>query len=171
MSGKTRAIGCMDAFKQAMRGVAGTVAIVTASEDGQPVGMAATSFCSVSMEPPSLLVCVNKAASMLQAMRQSRRLCLNILQSDNHAVCSYFGGQYAQEERFKFHAWSATAEGLPFLKDAQAVVVGTIVEEIPHGTHTVFIANVEDVYSDHPSPDPLLYVNGGYAKAVCLTAA
>ena len=158
-------------FRSVMRGVAGTVAIVTASQEGAPVGMAATAFCSVSMDPPSLLVCVNRTASVLPAIRGTGRICLSILQSDNHDVCSFFGGKYSQEERFKFHAWEATDSGVPFLPEAQAVIECTVADELCHGTHCVFIADVVRVQCEtRKDADPLIYVDGRYAKAVNIAA-
>lgn len=162
---------CAAEFKRAMRGVAGTVAIVTACDGGAPVGMAATSFCSVSMEPPSLLVCVNQNASVLRGIRESGGFCINILHSEKHSVCSYFGGKYTQEERFKFHAWSRTEEGLPYLADAQAVLVCSVAGEVRHGTHLVFLGNVAEVREPHPVGDPLIYLNGHYARAVDLCSS
>ena len=158
-------------FRSVMRGVAGTVAIVTALQEGAPVGMAATAFCSVSMDPPSLLVCVNRTASVLPAIRATGRVCLSILQSDNHEVCSFFGGKYSQEERFKFHDWKATDSGLPFLQQAQAVIECAVAEELCHGTHCVFIADVIRVQCEpRDNADPLIYVDGRYAKAVSIAA-
>lgn len=162
--------GRTETFKQVMRGVAGTVAIVTAAEDGKPVGMAATSFCSVSMDPPSLLICVNQSASMLRAIRESGKLCVNILRTEARSVCSRFGGSHSQGERFAAHSWKETASGLPFLEDAQAVIACEVAREVVHGTHVVFIANVEEIVGERPSPDPLLYVDGRYARAVPLAA-
>lgn len=151
-------------FKQVMRGVASTVAIVTAAQDGCPVGMAATSFCSVSMNPPAILVCVNEAASVFSPIQASQQLCINILSSRSQEVCSSFGGRYSQEERFRHHDWRWTPEGLPLLADAQAVLVCKVVREVHHGTHWVFLADVCAIHQASDSIDPLVYVNGAYAE-------
>ena len=148
-------------FKSAMRRLAATVNIVTTVADGKPVGMAATAVTSLSMRPPSLLVCVNADASIHSAILKSRRFCVNILSSAQAGICDYFGGRYSQDERFSTTRWDLSDDGLPYLSEAQSAVFCELADQIEHGTHTVFIGNVQSVRLAG-EVSPLVFADGRY---------
>ena len=150
-------------FKAAMRRLAATVNIVTATVDGKPVGMAATAVTSLSTQPPSILVCVNGEASIHAAILHTGRFCVNILGADNETVCEYFGGKYSQEERFAATHWEVSDEGLPFLSDAQSALFCELAGQFDHGTHTVFVGNAKSIRIAG-DVNPLLYANGRYCS-------
>src|SRR5688500_16714155 len=79
-----------DSFRQAMRRVASTVNVISICVDGQPLGITATAVSSLSMEPPSLLVCINRAAFVHAKMEDSTHFGVNVLHRDQEALANMF---------------------------------------------------------------------------------
>jgi len=148
-------------LKGAMRRLASGVAIVTALGDGAPVGMAATSITSLTMEPPAVLVCVNRTASIHAHLSADCPISINLLSRDQKDVSAAFGGAVARELRFGVGAWTNDGHGLPILTGAQANLSCTVDQLIPYGTHSIVIARVEAVrLSDTVAP--LIFQDGAY---------
>lgn len=148
-------------LKGAMRRLASGVAIVTALGDGAPVGMAATSITSLTMEPPAVLVCVNRTASIHAHLSAGCPISINLLSRDQKDVSAAFGGAVARELRFGVGAWTNDGHGLPILTGAQASLSCTVDQLIPYGTHSIVIARVEAVrLSDTVAP--LIFQDGAY---------
>jgi flavin reductase len=152
-------------FRAAMRRFATTVSIVTCAHGGSRFGMSATAITSLSAEPPSLLVCVNKSAATHRVMSRGGRFCVNVLRSVHSGLSQAFSGKLKGEERFRLGNWDQTDDGLPFLKDAQANLFCEIVRVVDHETHTIFIARVYCARAQE-NVDPLLYQDGKYAVAL-----
>jgi flavin reductase len=152
-----------DTFREAMRRFAATVSIVSCACDGSRYGMSATAITSLSVDPPSLLVCVNKSAATHRVLRRGGRFCVNVLRSFHWDLSQAFSGKVKGEDRFHLGNWSSE-NGLPFLSDAQANLFCEIARVMDYETHTIFIGRVyaarvqEDV-------DPLIYQDGKYAIA------
>lgn len=151
-----------DVFKTALRRLAASVAVITTGRDSDAVGMTATAVTSVSMDPPSLLVCVNRAASLHAAVARAGRFRVTWLRADQGDVARSFGGGRAQAERFASADWTITADGGPSLADALATCVCALEEAVDFGTHTVFIGRV--VSAEAGEGRPLLYCDGGYGE-------
>lgn len=149
-------------FKSAMRRMAATVTIISTGSSGQRFGMTATAVTSVSMDPPSLLVCVNRSASIHDPIREAGRFCVNLLSASHQAHCSAFSGKEKGEDRFRFGAWHSHGE-LPYLSDAQANIFCDVDVETPYGSHTVFIGRVTDCMV-RGTPEPLMFVDGRFAE-------
>ena len=109
-------------FREAMRRVASTVTIITAADGEHHHGMTVTAVSPVSMEPPSLLVCLNNNTRLHGIMGQAPRFCVNILHADQADLSRAFSGAVPGEERFKTGAWKRGEGGLGYLLDAQANV-------------------------------------------------
>jgi flavin reductase len=157
-----------ESFREAMRRFATTVSIITCTHGGSRFGMSATAVTSLSVDPPSLLVCVNKSAATHRVMSGGGRFCVNVLRSVHSGLSQAFSGKLKGEERFRFGNWSQIEDGLPFLNDAQANLFCEIVRVVDYETHTIFIARV---YSARVQKDvePLLYQDGKYAIAQPVT--
>jgi flavin reductase len=153
-----------DAFRDAMRRFAATVSIISCASDGCRYGMSATAITSLSVDPPSLLVCVNKSAATHRVLSRGGRFCVNVLRSCQTGLSQAFSGKLKGEDRFRLGDWRETADGLPFLSDAQASLFCEIARVVDHGTHTIFIAHVYSVRAQRDI-DPLLYQDGKYAVA------
>ncbi len=149
---------------QSMRRLASSVSVVTAIDDGEKYAMAATSVTSLSMNPPSLLVCVNKTTGMHQALDNGGDFAINVLSNDQQEVSAACGGKLTGEERFTVGNWTETSAGLPYLKDAQSVVVLEQDGRYEYGSHTIFIGKVKEIKNSE-KVNPLLYVDGRYTTA------
>jgi flavin reductase (DIM6/NTAB) family NADH-FMN oxidoreductase RutF len=149
------------AFRDAMRRIASTVTIITATDFGRHHGMTVTAVTSVSMDPPSLLVCLNNRTRLHDIMGQARRFCVNVLHTEQAELSVAFSGALPAEERFDKGAWEKAQDGLGFLIDAQANVFCQKMAAIPFGTHTIFIGQVVEVRQSD-AVEPLIYQNARY---------
>ncbi len=149
-------------FRAAMRRLAASVSIVVAcDEEGPPTGMAATSITSLTVDPPAVLVCVNRTASLHALLVPRAPLSINLLSSHQHDVSAAFGGGVPRERRFEIGNWRDNGYGLPMLDEAQANLRCVIDAMLAYGTHSIVIARVLEVrVSDHVAP--LIYQDGRY---------
>ncbi|MFB9949224.1 flavin reductase family protein [Rhizobium puerariae] len=157
-----------DAFRVAWRGFGSTVTLVATAFDGMRHAMLATAVSSVSMEPPSLLVCVNRSASAFPSLQRRGAFSLALLGADLAAM-SLRLPQAKGEERFSqgnwdsFSAPGSAAHGLPWLRDAQATVFCETDDVHAYGTHVIFIGRVLAI-ENAGRVDPLLYCTGQYGR-------
>lgn len=147
-------------FKAAMRQLAATVTLVTTFEDGEPHGMTATAVSSLSADPPSVLVCINRAARMHGPTSRSRHFCLNLLAADQQDLCEAFGDRRGLE-RFDVGEWREGPHRLPWLAGNAATVFCAVDQALSYGTHTIFIGRIEQVEVD-PTARPLVYHAGAF---------
>lgn len=159
MATEDRAI--QDAFRHAMRRVASTVTIVTAGSSTERHGTTATSVTSISMEPPSVLVCFNQASRLHDFLNKQERFCVNVLHTDNMETARIFSSPSIGADRFASGQWKTDATGIPYLSDAQAVLFCRKEKEIIYGSHTIFIGRVLEARA-RGDVSPLLYRDGGY---------
>jgi flavin reductase len=153
-----------EAFREAMRRFATTVSIISCAGDGCRYGMSATAITSLSVDPPSLLVCVNKSTATHRVLSRGGRFCVNVLRSCHSGLSQAFSGKLKGEDRFRLGNWLETEYGLPFLSDAQANLFCEIARIMDYATHAIFIARVYFVRVQD-DVDPLLYQDGRYAIA------
>jgi flavin reductase len=152
------------AFRDAMRRFATTVSVISCASGGCRHGMSATAVTSLSVDPPALLVCVNKSTATHRVLSRGGRFCVNVLRSFHSQVSQAFSGKLKGEDRFRVGAWQETDDGLPFLGDAQANLFCEIDRITDYGTHTIFIGRVYSAIV-HADVDPLLYQDGKYVIA------
>ncbi len=148
-------------FKASMRRLAASVAIVVARGGEGPVGMAATSITSLTVDPPALLVCVNRTTSLHAVLEPAAPLSVNLLSRDQKAVSVAFGGGTPGKERFAIGDWVDGNNGLPTLKGAQANLDCVIDAMLAYGTHSIVIARVLDARVSE-KVEPLIYQDRGY---------
>ena len=106
------------AFKQAMRAVAGSVAILASEHDEIGFcGITATAVCSFSAEPPSLLACVNRSSTFASAIREGLPFSVNLPAGDQENVARAFGGMTSAKgvARFSSGSWVRGETGAPLL--------------------------------------------------------
>ena len=151
------------AFRTVLGHFATGVAIVTAVDDGEPVGMACTSFTSVSIEPPLVLFCAAKSSTTWPRIQRAGAWAANFLAEDDEQVCRLFATKGA--DRFTGLSHSPGATGAPVLGDAIAYVDCRTYAEHDAGDHVLVVGQVERLgYSPHASP--LLFFRGGYGRFV-----
>lgn len=154
-------------FKQAMRAFAGAVTLITSSHAGHRYGMTATAVCSVSADPPTLLVCINRATTTHGAIAKSGVFCVNVLRDEDRELSTIFSGAQKGEGRFRSGEWLRLASGAPVLASALASFDCCVAARYDHGTHSVFLGEVQDLRIGGKGK-PLLYANGQYAKLAAL---
>lgn len=158
-------------FVAGMRLHAAGVTIVATSFEGRPFGLTATAVCSVSAEPPQLLVCVHRAAEAHEPIRRSRIFTVNVLAAGQHRLADRFAGRlgHSGPARFEEGRWTRCVTGAPVLEGARAVFDCSLVTGLEAGTHTIFVGLVEDVLTD-PGLAPLVYHEGEYGLVAQLPA-
>jgi flavin reductase (DIM6/NTAB) family NADH-FMN oxidoreductase RutF len=157
-------------FRAAMRQLAATVTIVTTKAEGVLHGMTATAVTSLSADPPALLVCVNRQASIHPALHVRQAFCVNILGNAHAALASAFGGEVEPRHRFAHGTWREDDEGVPFLADAPALLFCTVDLLMDYGSHTIVVGKVARTLTDR-SAAPLIYGNGSYLSVVAQPSA
>jgi flavin reductase (DIM6/NTAB) family NADH-FMN oxidoreductase RutF len=151
------------AFRDAMRRVASTVNVITICVRGQPMGITATAMSSLAMDPPSLLVCINRAATLHASMEDVSHFSVNVLHRDQETIAQMFADRQQQALRFTT-GWHMDCERPPRLIGAQASILCRRIDHHQFGTHSIFIGVVEGVEL-RDEVNPLLYLNGRYAGA------
>jgi flavin reductase (DIM6/NTAB) family NADH-FMN oxidoreductase RutF len=155
-----------ESFRHSLRGLAASVTIISTQIHGVRYGMVATAVMSLSMEPPSLVLSVNRAASIHGPIKRRSAFVVNILSEWDTRVAHGFTSA-SGESRFAFGAWSARRSGpsdaaeLPYLANAQATIFCRVMDAHAFGSHTLFIGAVQDVVLGREKA-PLLYCDGAY---------
>ena len=149
-----------DNFRKAMRSYIYSVSVMSSIDvKGTYNAITVSSVTSVSLDPPSLLVCINKTAGIHDSIEEGSSFCINLLnknQEDISNLCSSF-----QEEGDRFEGYQWDLNGIPFLKDAQANIFCTVDKLISYHTHTIDIGHVTDSKSNDEI-NTLTYVDGKY---------
>jgi flavin reductase (DIM6/NTAB) family NADH-FMN oxidoreductase RutF len=154
-------------FKLGMRSLAHAVNIVTAAHGGHRCGMTATAVCSATAEPPTVLVCLNRSSATYAGVAKSRAFCVNLLRAEDSDLSNLFSGAQSGEGRFKSREWTKLATGSPVLLDALVSFDCRVIKKLAHGSHTVFLGQVEQVLFGKKGR-PLLYAEGQYSKLASL---
>ncbi|MGA7460823.1 MAG: flavin reductase family protein [Candidatus Korobacteraceae bacterium] len=152
-----------DEFRAALsRFVTGVTVITVETAEGEVHGMTANAFCSVSLRPPLVLVCVDHLAETYLHLRECGEFGVSMLKADQDALSEYF----ADPERNPDSArrlrigYRKMKSGRPVLENALANLDCRIVDAHEAGDHTIFVAEVREVGLDEG--DPLLYFRGRY---------
>lgn len=151
-------------LKAAMRRMPSTVALITTRDpdSGAPAGLAASAVIPVSMEPPSMLISVNRSASAHAVIERAGRFCVNLLGTEQTALVGLFSDSNMREQRFAGAEWSKDGD-LPFLPDACANISCIVRTTLLFGTHELFVGEVFDVRTAADG-DPLGWIEGGFAR-------
>ena len=129
-------------FRIAMRRLTSTVSIIATQSEGEPYGMIATSLTSVSTSPPSILVCINKSASLYRPCIETGLFTVNLLTTEQASLVSIFSGEFKGNTRFQFGHWEYIDE-LPYLTNAQATLFCTTSQRTNYSSHEIIIATVD----------------------------
>lgn len=147
-------------FRTVLGHFATGVTIVTAMEDGAPVGVAANSFTSVALDPPLVLFCAMKASSTWPRIREVAKFCVNILAEDQEDVSRVFATPGV--DRFARTGYRLSgATGSPILHDVLAYVDCETEQEVDAGDHVIVIGRVLELGVLRHG-NPLVFYRGGY---------
>ncbi|MGW7514461.1 flavin reductase [Streptomyces sp. NPDC054796] len=134
------------------------VTIVTAMDGDRPRGLAVNAFCSLSVTPPLVMVCVQRTSSTYEPLFRAHHMGISILAADQLPVASVFARK--SEDKFAGLRWTRAAHGSPLIDHSAATMEARIEERIQTATHTVFVGRVvEATSSERP---PLIYSAGGF---------
>lgn len=139
------------------------VSIVTTDGPGGRAGFAATAICSVTDSPPTLLVCLNRKASVYEIFTANHVLCVNVLAPGHETLARLFGGKTPQEERFRAASWCPLTTSSPALVEALVSFDCHIANSVRIGTHDVLFGSVLDIRLNM-SQDGLVYFGRNYHR-------
>lgn len=150
-------------FREAMSRIAAAVHVVTTDGPGGRIGATVSAACSVSDEPPSILVCLNRLTRIHTAVLKNRCFCLNTLGDDHEEISEAFAGRNKLEmpDRFAKGKWTVLATGCPALDGARLSVDCEVFSVTEMGTHSIIVGTVVDLRMPAPGKS-LLYVRRGY---------
>ena len=147
-------------FLASMRAVTSTVNVISASHEGERHAMTATSVTSLSLDPPSMLVCVNKDASIHKILSDGSHFSINILSSAQKELAEDCSNSDEGESRFVNESWKDQCSYI-YNADALSTLFCLKINEVDHTSHTIFIGRVEKAINNEELK-PLLYGLGGY---------
>ena len=155
-------------FREAMSRFATGVTVVTACRDGDRFGITASSFASVSIDPPLVLVCISRGLHTHAAIEHSRAFAVNILGIHQLEVGRRFAGLTPEaEDRFRGLSWSVGGTGAPLLDDSLASLDCRLHASHEGGDHTIFVGEVVNARVSGEEP-PLLYHNRLWRRSEAL---
>ncbi|BAU93702.1 flavin reductase domain-containing FMN-binding protein [Methylorubrum populi] len=153
-------------LKQAMRRLVGGVVVVTAGIGEDRVGFTATSAVSLSVDPPTMLVCVDRRASTWPVIARRRHFCVSILGAGQQAIAERFAGigGVRGAARYRDADWSIMKSGASGLTEAQAIVDCTLDEVIERHSHAILLGAVREVRLSRVERPGLAYGNGRFIR-------
>lgn len=143
-------------FRNAMGKFATGVTVITTEQEGQPYGMTANAFMSVSLNPKLVVISIGEKAKFLPKIKESGIFAVNILADDQQDYSMIFAGQ-KKGETVTFDRLA----GIPVLPNVVTQVSCDVVSEYVEGDHTLFIGKVRDIVVDDTKL-PLLFYSGQY---------
>ncbi len=153
-------------LRQAMRHLAGGVGIITAGIGEDRTGLTATSVTALSMEPPTMLFCLNRTASAWPVIRRHGHFAVNLPSAEQQHVAERFAGRGGVKgaARYEGATWRDLHSGASGLDGALAVIDCTVEEIIERHSHAIIIGGVVSVtLGAGASRDPLVYGHGVFA--------
>lgn len=149
------------AFKAVLGRFASGVTVITAIDDGQPVGFACQSFASLSIDPPLVSFFPARTSSTWPRIRRAGSFCVNILADHQAQVCRQLGRP--GPDKFAGIDWTPSGNGSPLLTGALATIDCDVHDEVDGGDHTVVIARVTGL-NEHSEATPLLFYRAAFGR-------
>ncbi len=148
-----------DEFRAALsRFISGVTVVTTLGNDNRPAGITVSAFSSVSLEPPLILACIDKRASVHDHLTEGRYFAVNILAENQQSISRLFASK--EQNRFDSAGYRWGSSGAPLLDGALAYIECRVVHAYPGGDHTIIVGEVE--VTSMAEHKPLAYYRGGY---------
>lgn len=148
-------------FRRVLSRFASGVTVVTAvGGDGVNHGMTVSAFCSLSLEPPLILVCIDHGTVMHGILEGATTFTINVLAADQEDLARKFSDP--DDDRFEGTSYTRGANGLALLTGAAAWLECALAHRYEGGDHTIFVGRVE--VADAGDKQPLVYYRGGYGS-------
>lgn len=148
-------------FRQVMGHFASGVTVVTACDNGVCSGITVSAFCSLSLEPPLVLICIDRTTSSHEVITGAGTFAVNILPENGEGLSRHFAGRIP--DKFADVAFHTGQTGAPLLDGALATIECRLVERYPGGDHSIFIGEVLAAHV-REGERPLVYYRSGYRR-------
>jgi flavin reductase (DIM6/NTAB) family NADH-FMN oxidoreductase RutF len=155
-----------DTFRRVMGHFVTGVTVVTALDGARPFGITVNALSSVSLDPPLVMVALDRRRFLTPIVRAAGRYAVSILSEDQQALSDCFAGAPVEPGRLDFcgASWHAGPTGLPLLDGAIATLECTVVGTFSAGDHDLFIGHVDSLANDPEHPMPLIYYRRRYLR-------
>jgi flavin reductase (DIM6/NTAB) family NADH-FMN oxidoreductase RutF len=152
-----------DHFRAAMRHLVGAVSVITVGRGSDITGMTVTSVSSLSIDPPTLIVAINRASSTWPVLKRYGVFGLSVLTSDQIEIAERFSGKHGLKgrERFAGGEWIARGPSAPLLVGAAAAIDCEVEDVIERHSHAIVVGRVRDLISSKYA-SALAYWHGKY---------
>jgi len=140
------------------------VTVVTTKDGETARGLAVSSYATVSMDPPLIMVCIQHTSSTYPVLFAATHLGVNVLGNDQRGVVSVFSSK--ADDKFASVEWREGPHGSPLIDGSAAMIEAEIRERFQAKTHTVFICRVR--YAEVSDKPPMLYSGGRFFDAASL---
>ncbi len=148
-------------FRTALgRFASGVTVVTTRDAERRPLGLTVSAFSSLSLEPPLILICIDKRPELHNALSESGMFAINILAANQEQISRRFASR--DGDKFAGLAYRKGIEDIPVLEESLAVLECRLKNAYEGGDHTIFVGEVEATAVREAQP--LLYYKGGYAR-------
>jgi len=160
-------------FRTVMGQFATGVTVVTTLDGDTPRGITVNALSSVSLDPPLVMIALDRRRFIVPAVEAARRYAVNVLDEDQQWLSDCFAGANVTPGREAFcgAAWHAGETGLPLLDGAIAAMECALTDRFTAGDHYLYVGRVEALSLDHPDAPPLLYHRRRYLRIERATTA
>jgi flavin reductase (DIM6/NTAB) family NADH-FMN oxidoreductase RutF len=156
----------VELMKQVNRQFVTGVTVVTVMDEDRPRGLAVNAFSSISLDPPTVMVCIQRTSSTHDPLFRAGHLAINILSTDQVDVVNRFASR--SDDKFAGLDWSPGPFGSPVIDRSSAQMEVQIRERLQASTHTVFICRV--VHATVSERVPMVYSAGRFYDGGALSA-
>lgn len=153
-------------MKQVNRRFITGVTVVTAMDGDLPKGLAVNAFASISLDPPTVMVCVQRTSSTYECLFRASHLAVNIMSTEQLDVVTRFASKVT--DKFSGLDWEPGSFGSPLIDGSSARMEVEIRERLQASTHTIFVCRVVDAAVTDRIP--MVYSAGGFFDGGALTA-
>lgn len=145
-------------FRNAMASCAAGVHVITTDGVAGRYGITMTAVSSITDDPPTVVLCINRQAAIVPILMANGELCINVLSSQQQDVAEHFAGitRLSPEERFAYHIWHRGSTGQLEVEGALAHLHGKIVAQHDVGTHHVFYVEIGEISINQSEENPAL---------------
>lgn len=135
-----------DVFREAMSRLGAPVALVTTDGPAGRHGLTVSALCSVSVDPPTVLVCINRDSRSHEAFIKNRNVGISILEPHHESLAFRFAsGKLGQDEKFESEKWVERPGAAPVLINASVTLLGRIAQTLSSGSHDIFVVHIRDI--------------------------
>ena len=155
-----------DTFRLVMGHFATGVTVVTVFDGEQPDGITVNALSSVSLEPPLVMVALDRRRHIVPAVRAAGRYAVNVLGEDQQRLSDCFAGAKLEPGLGAFcgATWTTGETGVPLIDGAIATLECTIVQTVSVGDHDLFIGRADALASAADQAQPLIYYRRRYLR-------